>query len=133
MAQASYNKKIRIEVGEEFECILGLNDATLARAGEILDDTEFCENEGYRSRIYGLRDTNISLSGDYEPDDSAQQELFTAWEDREVVRIQYLPDGENGVEGEYVVENIDQSGTIDDKETIDVTLQGTGAISSVTA
>jgi len=133
MAQASYIKKINIEVGANFECILGLNDATLARAGEILDDTEFCENQGYRSRIYGLRDTNISLSGDYEPENTAQQELFNAWENSEIVTIQYLPDGENGVQGDYVVENIDQSGTIDDKETIDVTLQGTGALIPITA
>lgn len=129
--KAAFVKKINLVVEGVPVCLTGINDATLARGGEILDDTEFCQNEGYRSRVYGLRDTNITLSGNLDMPDILQQELYDAWISLEEVTVQYLPNGTTGVEAEYVVESIDTSGAIDDIESIEISLQGGSPLRSV--
>lgn len=129
--KASFYKKVNIIINGDPVCIEGLNDATLNRGGDVLDDTEFCNNQNYRKRIYGLRDVNLNLSGTSEISTTVQQELLNSWINMEPVTIQYLPDGSNGLQCDFVIESIDESGAVGDIENIDYVLQSVSALQSV--
>ena len=126
MGQAAYEKVVNINTTEA-----PANSASLDAGGDLLDDTTFANNAGYRSRIYGLRDWSISLTLEHEPSNTAFTDLKDAWLNRSTVDVEYLPDGTAGLSGTGVVESFNYSGDVGGKETVEVTIQGDGALSSV--
>ncbi len=126
MSQAAYEKTVKVGTNE-----VPANSASMDMGGEILDDTKFTNSAGYRSRFYGLRDWSISLTLEYEPSDTAFTELKDAWLNRNDVEMEYLPDGTTGYSGTGVVESFNHSGAVGDKETVEVTIQGNGELTSV--
>jgi len=113
--------------------VAGVNDASLSRGGEVLDDTAFMDNpDGFRSRLIGLRDWSINASGDYDgTDTNGQVAILSAWENGTALYVQYLPDGTSGVKGQCVVESFEQNGDVAGKEQMSFVLQADGALSAV--
>lgn len=135
MGQAAYEKTINIssDGGTEYN-EAPANSAGLDLGGDLLDDTKFTNSAGYRSRIYGLRDWTLNLTLEGEFDDTAFGALKDAWLNRNAIDMQYLPDGtvSNGLEGPAKVESFNYSGDVGDKETVEVTLQGSGELVQAT-
>ena len=133
MAQAAYTKLIKVSTdGNTWYTVSGVNDASISRGGEVLDDTAFEEShDGFRSRLIGLRDWSINASGDYDGSDTnGQLVILSAWENGTALYVQYLPDGTNGVKGQCVVESFEQSGDVAGKEQMSFVLQADGALSA---
>lgn len=128
MATAAYSKVVKLSTasGGTYDVCDGLNDASVSLAGEVLDDTCFSTSHpGYRSRMLGLLDSSISLSGDYSTG-AGQAKLFTSWVNRAPIWVQYLPTGStsgNGFQTSYVVESYEIAGGIGDKNTFSASLQ----------
>ena len=128
MATAAYTKVILVSTASAgtYSAVDGCNDCSLSLAGEILDDTEFStSNPGYRSRMTGLLDSNISLSGDYSTG-SGQAKIYTSWSNRAQLWVKYLPTGSttgNGFQTSYMVESYEIAGAIADKNTFSASLQ----------
>lgn len=126
MSQAAYKKTVNIDTNPA-----PANSASLDLGGDLLDDTKFTNSAAYRSRIYGLRDWTLNLTLEQEPSDSAYTALKDAWLNGNTVNMEYLPDGTSGLSGTGVVESFNYSGDPGSKETVDVTVQCNGALSSV--
>ena len=129
MASAAYPKVIKYSTAEggTYVTIDDLDDATLSFNGEVLDDTAFSTSHpGFRSRLIGLFDVNISMSGNYSTA-AGQTAVRTAFFARNPIWIQYLPTGStsgNGFQTSFVIESYEVAGAIADKNTVSFSLQG---------
>lgn len=134
MSQAAYQKKVLIGTTtasstSDFD-ELPANSATLNLAGDVLDDTDF-SSTGYRSRIIGLRDWNVSAPSYQDFSNTALGTVRSAWFNRTRLKVRYLPDGSKGFEGEVQVESYNLSGDVGGLESVDISLQADGALSTV--
>ena len=104
-----------------------VDSSTLNRLAEILEVTSFT-NE-YRRRIRGVKDTNVSLSGNYLPTDSGQLVLEPG-DDLWVALYPQGRDATTGADGrqiQMIVENFEENATADGKQEFSASLQGNGA------
>jgi len=129
-ANPAKNKKINVSVaGAEWKK-LPATSGSFNHGPTVLDDTELA-NDGYRSRLLGLRDWSVSVAINWKATDDAitivKNHLYSGAD----LHVQYLPDGTNGLEGECVIEGYNLGGGVDELETGDITLQGNGLLSEV--
>lgn len=133
MSLAGYTKDVRIRLttGASTAFVtLPATSATLTLAGDALDDTDITST-GFRSRIIGLLDWNISAPSNFESTNTAFVNVRTAFFNRQNVDIQYLPDGTLGYEGTGWVETFSHSGDVGGLETVDITLVAESQLSTV--
>ena len=133
---AGFNAVVSVSTtsGGTYTKIAGLNDASLQRIRDLLDTTNFkdANDAPVRKRIYGLKDRSLSLSGDLDLSDSNGQVLLSdAIDDGTNVFIKYLPDGTNGWQVEFLVENFDMQSTPDGKNEFSCSLQATGDATAI--
>jgi predicted secreted protein len=55
----------------------GVHQYDFSASGELLDTTDFADTSGYHTKILGLKDVVISLSGDYNSANAPQALLMT--------------------------------------------------------
>ena len=133
MGQAAYEKTVNISSdGGTTYNEAPANSAGLDLGGDLLDDTKFSNSHAYRTRIYGLRDWTLNMTLELEPSETAFSDLKSAWMNGTDISMQYLPDGtvSTGLEGPAKVESFNYSGDVGDKETVDVTIQGSGELTA---
>ncbi len=131
MAVASYTKVVSVKTtGSTLYLPLTGTNASLNHAGDVLDDTDFTST-GSRSRILGLRDWSLSVSANYGSTLAALNAIRSAWATRILLDVRYLPNGTNGFEGQIRVESYNLAGDVGGLETVDVSLQATGALTTV--
>lgn len=137
MSQAAYQKSVLVgtttlsstDGTTAFDEVPG-NSATLNLAGDVLDDTDFTST-GFRSRVIGLRDWNISVPSWQDGSNTALSTIRSAWFNRTRLTVRYLPDGSKGFHGEVQVESYNLSGDVGSLESVDISLQADGALSTV--
>ncbi len=108
------------KMDEDGAKINGVDNSTFNKLCDILEITQF-GNE-YKKRMAGLKDSSISLSGNYDPDDAGQ----TALEPGDFVWVGVYPEGPDstGTQAEFIVENFEQTATADGKQEFSCSLQG---------
>ncbi len=111
-----------------FTKINGVDDSTLNRLAEILEISQF--GDTHRKRIAGIKDSDLDLSGNYDPADTNGQLLL---EPGDIVLIQVLYDGTNGRQIEMIIENFEQSASADGVQEFSSSLLGNGAPTDVPA
>ena len=124
MSLAGYTKDVRIKTTAGSSTTfntLPATSATLTLAGDALDDTDITST-GFRSRIIGLQDWNISAPSNFESTNQAFIDVRTAFFARTRLTVQYLPNGVVGFEGACFVETFSHSGDVGGLETVDITL-----------
>jgi len=104
--------------------ISGVNSSTYNRMAEILEITQF--GDDYKKRMAGLKDTSVSLSGNYDPDDTAGQ---LDLEPGDFVYVGIYPEGTGttGKQAPMVIESFEQSSSADGKQEFSSSLSGNGA------
>lgn len=136
MGTAAYKKEVLIATSSTGTWNpLPATSADLSQEGTVLDDTDFTSS-GTRSRILGLLDWNISATANLSSGgNQAVTDIKNARLNRDNIHVRYLPMGSSlsslGYEGEAVVENFSLAGGVDDLETVDISLQADGGLSSV--
>lgn len=132
MSQAGYQKTVQVRnAGSTVPFgVLPGTDASLALAGDVLDDTDFTST-GMRSRLVGLRDWSVSITSNYDIASTAFILVRDAWFNRTPIEVQYLPDGAKGYQGDAVVETFSHSGDVGGLESVDISLQAAAALSTV--
>ncbi len=132
MSLAGYTKKVQLHLstGTTVFTIMPAVSATLTLAGDALDDTDITST-GFRSRIIGLMDWNIAIPSNFESTNAAFVDVRTAFFARQLIRVQYLPDGVNGFEGDAFVETFSHSGDVGGLETVDITLVADSQLTTV--
>ena len=132
MSVPGYQKVVQVRVAGTtvaFE-VMPATSASLNLAGDVLDDTDLTST-GMRSRILGLRDWSVSAPINFGSSVTAFATLRSAWLNRTKLEIQYLPDGTVGYSGNVWVETFSHSGDVGGLESVDVSLQAAGALSTV--
>ena len=132
MSLAGFTKKVRLHktTGSTVFVTLPATSATLTLAGDALDDTDITST-GFRSRIIGLMDWNISVPSNFESTNTAFTNVRQAFFNRQLIRVQYLPDGVKGFVGDAFVETFSHSGDVGGLETVDITLVADSQLSTV--
>jgi len=134
MAQAAHTLAVNVSatLGGSYAAIDGLNDASLQRAIDLLETTDYADTTGQKTRIPGLGDATISLSGDREQSDTNGQNIVRAAAfSKGSIGVQFLPDGTNGQKALFYVQDYRESGPVADKVSFSFTLQKTGAFTAV--
>lgn len=97
--------------GDELD---GINDSSVSREITELETTDF-KDAGYKTRIAGLKDGTIKLSGDYEVADAPQGVIRTAFEAGNTLYLTNLRDGTNGFRYPVLCTSIEESAGVDGK------------------
>lgn len=135
-AQAAYGKRVQVSAnGTSNWFDVPSEGPSLSLGGDLIDDTVI-GGDGWRSRIYGLRDWSVNCDCNYIPGNAATEAIRTAFMNRSALHVRYLPNGllangtpaPGGVKGAVVVENFNLSGDVGGKEESGITLQGNGAL-----
>ena len=92
MALAGHEVTLNVGVNE----LDGIKSFSVSNDNELLDETDFADTSGFRKRFQGLQDGTISISGDYEPSDTAQAAIRAAKTAGTTVTIELLYDGTSG-------------------------------------
>ena len=104
--------------------VLGVDDSSYNQLCDLLEISQF--GDTHKNRIAGLKDTNVSLGGNYDPaDTTGQAELDPG----DTVYIGIYPQG-TAVEGKQVkaiVESFEISASADGKQEFSASLQGIAA------
>ena len=109
--------------------INGVDNSTFNRLCEILEITQF--GNTHKNRIGGLKDSNVSLSGNFDPADAGQLQL----EPGDFVWIAVFPQGTTaaGRQIKMIVENFEQGASVEGKQTFSSSLQGVAAPAAIVA
>lgn len=111
----------------------GVKSASVNINGELLDITDFKDTSGWHSRLQGLKDSTLELSGDTERADAPQTLLRSAILDGSSVwaTVHTNPAGganAKGYKAEYKVESYNEDSAVEDLVTFSATLKSTGAV-----
>ena len=106
--------------------INGVDNSTFNRLCDILEITQF--GDSYKNRMAGLKDTSISISGNFDPADTNGQLVL---EPGDFVWVQVLPNGSTGKKVKMIVENFEHGASVNDKQTFSASLQGVAAPTTV--
>lgn len=105
----------------------GIKDITAKDSRTMLDTTDFLDSSGAKTKLAGLLDASISLSGDYEQSDAPQALLRSSYTSGATVYITLLPDGTNGYTYPCIVESYDVKAGVDGLVEFSASLVGNGA------
>lgn len=104
--------------------VLGVDNSTYNRLCDLLEITAF--GDTYKNRLAGLKDTNVSISGNlYIGDTTGQDDLVPG----DTVYIGVYPSGPAvaGSQVKAIVESFEQSSDVAGKQTFTCSLQGIAA------
>lgn len=121
---------IKIDVTEAGAgvAIDGVDNHTYKDLCDMLDISKY--GNAYKNRMGGLKDVNVTLSGNYNPADANGQLAIVPGD---FVWLQVLPDGTNGKKVKMLVEDFTRQAPVEGKQTFSATLQGTEAPTNVPA
>lgn len=109
----------------------GINSVRYGPSRAMLNTTDFRDTTDFITRIAGLKDGTIEISGDYEHTDTAQAACRTAWANGTLYYVRILWDGTNGVEVPCLVESFNIEPAVEDKVSFSASLLFSGAITTV--
>ena len=145
MPKAGKNyKKLRVSANVEspsWVLLKGISEAGINRAGDEIDVTDFADESGYKQYLLGLKEFEVTASGSYVPEAGAGQNLLdTAQDNGSHVLLQYLLKNSTdanytGIQAECIVTNFSHSGSVSEKENVEITLKLApgGTVTTVTA
>lgn len=101
--------------------VLGCDNSSYNQLCDLLEITAF--GDDYKNRLAGLKDTNLSLSGNYYPGDTTGQDELVPGD---TVYVGVYPQGTGtaGKQVKAIVENFEISMSVGDKQTFSASLQG---------
>jgi hypothetical protein len=112
---------------------LPIKSMDLERIVDLKDDTD-STNDGYMSRIVGLKDTSFSVEINWSPSNTARTTLMTALNaaagsTTSYIYIKVIPDGVtgNGIKFKALIENNKQGATVSDAITESFSFKGVAA------
>lgn len=109
----------------------GIDTGSLKAAYDLLDDTDFKDTSNAHTRIAGLSDGSISLSGNYETEANGQGTLRTNAASGAATYIKFLWNGSAGHKVKCLVSDYTIDASAPGKVTFSCNLTFNGAVSAV--
>jgi predicted secreted protein len=106
----------------------GLTSVDFGVNADLLETTDFADTSGAKTRIAGLKDVEVTLSGDYESADTGQALLVSSFASGATVYVRFGPNGTTGIKAGCKVESYKISGAIDGKVEVSFSLKATAAL-----
>lgn len=113
--------------GDEID---GIKSIDWGPSANLIETTDFADTSGARTRLAGLKDLSVTLSGDYEASDTGQARLRTNWPSTGTY-VRFLPNGTAGFKCLMLVQDFKIAGEVDGVVQFSATLVGNGAIGTV--
>jgi len=110
--------------------VAGIKSYELSVSGELLDGTDFSDTSGYHVRIQGLKDLQVSISGNFETS-TAQALIRSSARTGATGWVRILPDGTNGFKCQVKVSDYKVTAEVNGIVSFSATLQATGAVAAV--
>jgi hypothetical protein len=109
----------------------GVDSSSYNQLCDLLEITQF--GDSYKDRLAGLKDTNVTLSGNYYPGDTNGQDVLD--DPGTTVYIGVYPQGiaVAGKQVKAIIESFEISAGVADKQTFSCSLQGIAAPESLPA
>ena len=136
-ANAGINTDIYISTDDDvanasptYTAIGGINNVSMSHSGNSIDVGVFNVTPFVR-RILGIRDVSYSLSGFYDPSDTMQSAIRTAWLNDSAIFIKYMPTGGaagTGFKSKVRVGSINISASADGVVEWSADLEGDGKV-----
>ena len=124
--------RVSTTVGGTYNVVAGLRQGSIEINGASLDDSEF--GVDWMQRLQGLKDFKISMSGSYRPDDTTGQvAIQSALLNDSDLFARVLPDGANGFQGQVKATKFSVEPAVDGVVPVSIEMEGTGAVTIVTA
>jgi TP901-1 family phage major tail protein len=117
---------------DTFIVVGGQQSATISESVETVETTNKLTN-GFKEFEYGFGEWKISADGIYVSDDAGFQKLKDAMRAKTKVKVRIKEEGVDVEEGLALITSRDLEGKYDDSATYSVELQGTGALTPVSA
>lgn len=132
MAFAAHASKIEVSTdGSTWYEVDGINDASFEVTRDILDTTDFKDTSGAKTRIMGLQDTKISMSGDYEDTDTnGQNTIRSRFLAGTSIHIGFKLDGTDGYKVETYCSKFSTKASVDGKVEFDAEFVSIGAVAA---
>jgi predicted secreted protein len=96
--------------GDEID---GIKNVEWSVNGEMLDTTDLMDTTTVHTRILGLRDLTVTLSGDYEASDTGQARLVTNFAAGTTTWMRWLPNGSAGFKASFKIQDYSISAAFD--------------------
>ena len=109
----------------------GITDLSFGPSRDMLESTDFKDTSGAKTRLAGLKDGTIQVSGDYESADTGQATILSRWADGAACWAKILWNGSTGHKVACIVESFQIAASVGGKVTFTATLQFNGAFSAV--
>lgn len=131
---ATAGKKLRVSVaitlGGAYNVVAGIKSASLKRSGAIIDVTTLTDTE--LVKIMGMRDSVLTLSGNFEVDTTGQKVIRDAFAADTALFAKFQPDGGTTAlinsTVEVKVADYSVNGDTGSEVAVSIELQGTGAV-----
>lgn len=109
----------------------GIMNIDWGPSADLIETTDFKDTTAAKSRIHGLHDLQVTVSGQYESGDAPQALIRTSFTSGATLYVQFLPDGTNGFKCATIVQDFKLNATVEGAVEFSATLVGNGAISTV--
>lgn len=134
---ATAGKKTRAKVstttggGGVYTTALGIKTASIKLGADMVDVSSLGAGD-FKDKLQGLKDSQITLAGNYEPGDTTGQgALRSSWLNDTEAWIQVLVDGTLGFKVQVKVANFSVDSDINDKVGVTIDCEGTGVVSVI--
>jgi predicted secreted protein len=136
MASASYNVTVQVAstAGGTYTTMGGVNDVSLSLGRTLVDVSEMNGSDDFTKRLAALKDTPITVSGFYDPADTAFGHLRSNFDDpaSNQAHVKIFTDGTTrsvGFQVQVLVESLEISASADGAQELSVNLQSAGDLS----
>lgn len=109
----------------------GVKSYEISINGEMLDTTDFKDTTAAHSRILGLQDVTVTVSGDYESGDTPQALMRSTVTTGATSYIRILPDGSTGFKCAVKSQDFKITGEVNGIVQFSATFVATGAVATV--
>ncbi len=129
-ATASYLAEVQCNIsGGGFSTLAGVNDVSISLGRTLVDVSTMNASDDHTKRLAALKDFPISVSGFFEPTDTAYGHIKSAFVDASLpLVVKVIFDGTKGAGSQgfqvtALVESIDVSASVDGAQEVSISLQ----------
>jgi len=133
-ATASFLGEVQVNSGGGFNALAGVNDMSISLGRTLVDVSVMNASDDFTKRLAALKDFPISISGFFEPTDTAYLSLQTKFTTpATTLTVKVVFDGtkaatKQGFSVECLVESIDINASVDGAQEVSISLQSTSDV-----